>query len=129
MDKIFLTEPEKTVLRELCNGNDVRKIDGLTSEVLGQAAKLLKEKEFVRAVVNYGKLLDIAIEPKGKAYLELYPNLDNPVYVDIEQLQKDYLQLRNDELRYKKKVRVWKIIAAILGLGDLIWLLFSLFKC
>jgi hypothetical protein len=128
VNKISLTEPEKAVLRELHKGGDVRKMETLTANVLGQAAESLKGKGFVRAIVNYGKLVDIAIKPQGIAYMEMYPDLDDPISVENEKLQVENLRLQNDDLRYKKKIRTWQIVATILGLGDVIWLVFSLLK-
>lgn len=122
MNKTQLCNTSKKLLRALYNNEDWEELPGITQAQLVGAAKQLTDLELVKSVINYGELYAIDIEPLGIAYIEEYPDLDDPVSVDIEKLTKQNLTLQNDALEYQAKIRkqegrirLWQFITAILA--------------
>ncbi|MCD8282055.1 MAG: hypothetical protein LUC22_02240 [Prevotella sp.] len=78
MKRIFLTEGEKKVLRMLQHNEDCGKL--FHSYAFIEAVDTLQEKGFVRGAFVEGHTLeDLHLLNKGKAYLEEYPSLRNPI--------------------------------------------------
>ena len=96
-----MSEPEKVILRTLYEKGDVSNITLFSENIIAQSAKSLQHKGLIRAVVNYDKLIAIDIEPKGTAYIELYPSMEDPLDIEIDKLRKENLLLQNNELEYK----------------------------
>ena len=78
MKRIYLTNEEKKVLRELMRGNDNVPF-GMENFTFADAVITLTEKQLVRSVVDFEKMHAVQLTVKGRAYLSSNPSLLNPV--------------------------------------------------
>lgn len=78
MERIYLTQEEKKILRELRRGNGSIP-SGMDNFTFADAVMALRDKGFIKAVVNYEEVLDMKLTVKGYAYMNANPGLANPV--------------------------------------------------
>lgn len=78
MERIRLSENEKSILRELRRGNDNVPV-GMDNFSYFDAVVSLSEKGLLRSKTNYDEVLDVQLTPKGYAYMVSNPHLLNPV--------------------------------------------------
>lgn len=77
MERIYLTPEEKKVLRELRRGNSCIP-SGMDNFSFADAVMALRDKGFIKAVVNYETVMDVKLTVKGYAYMNSNPGLRNP---------------------------------------------------
>lgn len=78
MKRIYLSNEEKKVLRELRRGND-NIPNGMDNFTFAEAVITLTEKKFVRSTVDYERVSSVQLTAKGYAYLLSNPLLLNPI--------------------------------------------------
>jgi hypothetical protein len=118
MKRICLSEKEKEMLRRLSEKEfDYDSFADFTQSEINVASEHLQRYGLIIAHSSNERGLEYAgIDDKGIVYLKENPNLDNPVdNEELKRLQKINLELSNNELEYKKKIRFWKTVSAILA--------------
>lgn len=134
MRDFVLDNDEKSVLRFLYENpsGDIEKFNALPPYRVSAASKSLKVKGLINAHFEEGgKAVAAIITDTGRSYMDLNPNLEDPVNVEIEKLQKENLILQNNDLKYKatirqqeRVIRFWQVSNAVVGLLALLgWLL------
>ena len=138
MNEITLNADEKAVLRFLYDNpdGDIETFSELSAPRRSAASKSLRAKDLILAQIESGgNVVAAKITNTGMAYVDMNPDLNDPLSLQIERLQKENLILQNSGMEYKVKIRkqedvirLWKLISAIVGLvGFAGWVLFSFF--
>lgn len=78
MKRIYLSNEEKKVLRELRRGND-NIPNGMDNFTFADVVTMLTEKQLVRSAVDYERVSSVQLTAKGHAYLSSNPLLLNPI--------------------------------------------------
>lgn len=107
MEKVYLSDNEKSVLHFLQKNGDILKMPDLSKSAISVAVKKLEEKEFVKGHREEGGTVIVAVLlHDGSWYLEQNPNLENPL--DENELRITNLKLQNEELKYQETIRSLK---------------------
>lgn len=115
MDKITMDGCQKRLLLILSQKVDISSA-GISRLQLTNAADELEKNGLIKCAWGEGHTLeDARLTSKGAAYIEEYPNLDNPGPTEMQELEKENLMLQNESLRHEKKMRKWKILSKVLG--------------
>lgn len=115
MDKIALSNDQKRMLLSLSRNIDIYDI-GMSRPAMSYAADELENNGLIRCAWGEGHTLEAArLTNKGTAYIDEYPDLDNPEPTEMQVLEKENLVLQNENLRHEKKMRKWKILSKVLG--------------
>lgn len=135
MEKVYLSDTEKRILRHLSNNSfNTKTFPDLAESDIAVAIDTLVTHKFVNAVFASGHIACIAnITHKGIVYLKENPELVNPASKsEINDLTKQNLVLQNNELIYKSKIRkqesiirFWQLVSAFLGLLSLLAVFFK----
>ena len=131
MERIFLTDIEKEVLRKLnVSSCDADMFSEFPNAEVHTAFHRLNELGLIQVAYQEGyEIADARILEKGKTYLIVNPNLENPFDEDeLKRLQKDNLEYQQSIRKYEDVIRFHKFLSAILGLIALAGWFFSFFK-
>ena len=135
-DKLQLSEKEKEMLRRLKSEEfNYDNFSDYTQAEINTAASYLKRAGLIATVCSTSKGLTFAeLTDQGTVYLSENPLLSDPISKDIEILTKKNLELENNELEHKKRIRsqeniirLWQLFTAVFGIIGLVgWLLLLL---
>lgn len=124
MKQIYFSENERIIFRAIAKGRSLDEIKDISNEIKFASVKYLTAQKLIKSVTNYGKIIDIKIKPLGVAYLEQYPNLENPIDEQLKELQLNELKYKERIRKQEDVIRYWKLITIVTGLlGGIGWLL------